>query len=113
MTAGSVEIAAVGVSIAIFNQASKVTIFPLVNITTSFVAEEDTVRRISEKEAIADLEKGKEEKNDTKVQLVLTDDTDNDKTETKETALAPGIFYEFNFYTLTVNFLFYFNFTLG
>ncbi|GMP41749.1 hypothetical protein CsSME_00011729 [Camellia sinensis var. sinensis] len=36
-------LAAVGVSIAIFNQASKVTIFPLVSITTSFVAEEDTV----------------------------------------------------------------------
>lgn len=40
---GPVEMAAVGVSIAIFNQASKVTIFPLVSITTSFVAEEDTV----------------------------------------------------------------------
>lgn len=44
---GSVEIAAVGVSIAIINQVSKVAIFPLVNITTSFVAEEDTVRRLS------------------------------------------------------------------
>ncbi|XP_065871989.1 protein DETOXIFICATION 43-like [Euphorbia lathyris] len=42
---GAVEIAAVGVSIAIFNQASKVTILPLVNITTSFVAEEDTFQR--------------------------------------------------------------------
>jgi len=41
--AGPVEIAAVGVSIAIFNQASKVTIFPLVSITTSFVAEEETI----------------------------------------------------------------------
>ncbi|XP_042009553.1 protein DETOXIFICATION 43-like [Salvia splendens] len=40
---GPVEMAAVGVSIAIFNQASKVTIFPLVSITTSFVAEEDTI----------------------------------------------------------------------
>ncbi|KAK4372165.1 hypothetical protein RND71_007549 [Anisodus tanguticus] len=93
---GSVEIAAVGVAIAIFNQASKVTIFPLVNITTSFVAEEDTVRRISEQAAIADLEKGKEEKNDNKV-LVVTDDTDNEKTEkcastnneTKESAPPP------------------------
>ncbi|KAJ8573566.1 hypothetical protein K7X08_010077 [Anisodus acutangulus] len=95
---GSVEIAAVGVAIAIFNQASKVTIFPLVNITTSFVAEEDTVRRISEKAAIADLEKGKEEKSDTKV-LVVTADTDNDNektekrastnNETKESAPAP------------------------
>ncbi|KAL7138500.1 hypothetical protein ABFS83_10G168500 [Erythranthe nasuta] len=38
---GPVELAAVGVAIAIFNQASKVAIFPLVSITTSFVAEED------------------------------------------------------------------------
>ncbi|KAJ4718398.1 Protein DETOXIFICATION [Melia azedarach] len=44
---GPVELAAVGVSISIFNQASKVTIFPLVSITTSFVAEEDTIGRIS------------------------------------------------------------------
>ncbi|WOH04356.1 hypothetical protein DCAR_0623765 [Daucus carota subsp. sativus] len=43
---GAVEIAAVGVSIAIFNQASKVTIFPLVSITTSYVAEEDTAGRL-------------------------------------------------------------------
>ncbi|CAN1184580.1 Protein DETOXIFICATION 42 [Linum perenne] len=43
---GPVEIAAVGVAIAIFNQASKVSIFPLVSITTSFVAEEETVQRI-------------------------------------------------------------------
>ncbi|KAJ4839570.1 Protein DETOXIFICATION 42 [Turnera subulata] len=44
---GPVEIAAVGVAIAIFNQASKVTIFPLVSITTSFVAEEDTAHKVS------------------------------------------------------------------
>ncbi|KAG8391243.1 hypothetical protein BUALT_Bualt01G0167800 [Buddleja alternifolia] len=56
---GPVEIAAVGVSIAIFNQASRVTIFPLVSITTSFVAEEDTVKRINdEKQKNDDLEKG-------------------------------------------------------
>ncbi|KAK6933796.1 Multi antimicrobial extrusion protein [Dillenia turbinata] len=48
---GPVDLAAVGVSIAIFNQASKVTIFPLVSITTSFVAEEDTVGRISSEPA--------------------------------------------------------------
>lgn len=41
------EIAAVGVSIAIFNQASKVTIFPLVSITTSFVAQENTTERLA------------------------------------------------------------------
>ncbi|KAF4363173.1 hypothetical protein F8388_020743, partial [Cannabis sativa] len=38
---GPVELAAVGISIAIFNQASKIAIFPLVSITTSFVAEEE------------------------------------------------------------------------
>ncbi|KAL3632455.1 Protein DETOXIFICATION 42 [Castilleja foliolosa] len=38
---GPVELAAVGVAIAIFNQVSKVAIFPLVSVTTSFVAEED------------------------------------------------------------------------
>ncbi|XP_050368456.1 protein DETOXIFICATION 42 [Argentina anserina] len=40
---GSVELAAVGVSIALFNQVSRIAIFPLVSVTTSFVAEEDTI----------------------------------------------------------------------
>ncbi|CAM8889047.1 unnamed protein product [Rhodiola kirilowii] len=44
---GSVQLAAVGVSIAIFNQASRITIYPLVSITTSFVAEEDTLDKLS------------------------------------------------------------------
>ncbi|XP_019186560.1 PREDICTED: protein DETOXIFICATION 43-like isoform X2 [Ipomoea nil] len=43
---GAVEIAAVGVVASIINQANKVTIFPLVNITTSFVAEETTVKEV-------------------------------------------------------------------
>ena len=51
------QLAAVGVAIAIFNQASKVTIFPLVSITTSFVAEEDTIRRISSGSPKENLEK--------------------------------------------------------
>ncbi|XP_062205482.1 protein DETOXIFICATION 42 isoform X2 [Phragmites australis] len=38
---GPVELAAVGVSIAVFNQVSRIAIFPLVSVTTSFVAEED------------------------------------------------------------------------
>ncbi|XP_058075672.1 protein DETOXIFICATION 42-like [Magnolia sinica] len=38
---GPVELAAVGVSIAVFNQVSRVAIFPLVSVTTSFVAEKD------------------------------------------------------------------------
>ncbi|MED6119055.1 Protein DETOXIFICATION 42, variant 2 [Stylosanthes scabra] len=39
---GPVELAAVGVSIALFNQVSRIAIFPLVSCTTSFVAEEDS-----------------------------------------------------------------------
>ncbi|GMP41751.1 hypothetical protein CsSME_00011729 [Camellia sinensis var. sinensis] len=68
---GPVPLAAVGVSIAIFNQASKVTIFPLVSITTSFVAEEDTVGRIN-REALEDenTEKISAKKNEMK-QLTL------------------------------------------
>ncbi|XP_028091323.1 protein DETOXIFICATION 43-like isoform X1 [Camellia sinensis] len=68
---GPVPLAAVGVSIAIFNQASKVTIFPLVSITTSFVAEEDTVGRIN-REALKDenTEKISAKKNEMK-QLTL------------------------------------------
>ncbi|XP_039130572.1 protein DETOXIFICATION 42-like [Dioscorea cayenensis subsp. rotundata] len=47
---GSVELAAVGVSIAIFTQVSKVAIFPLVSVTTSFVAEEDAACRMTTEE---------------------------------------------------------------
>lgn len=42
LVSGPVELAAVGVSIAIFNQVSKIAIFPLVSVTTSLVAEEDS-----------------------------------------------------------------------
>ncbi|KAK9995435.1 hypothetical protein SO802_020121 [Lithocarpus litseifolius] len=44
---GTVELAAVGVSIALFNQVSRIAIFPLVNVTTSFVAEEDAIGSVS------------------------------------------------------------------
>lgn len=37
---GPVELAAVGVSIAIFNQVSKIAIIPLISVTTSLVAED-------------------------------------------------------------------------
>lgn len=47
---GAIELAAVGVSIALFNQVSRIAIFPLVSITTSFVAEEDTIGRAAEAE---------------------------------------------------------------
>ncbi|KAG5052256.1 hypothetical protein JHK87_004454 [Glycine soja] len=52
---GPVELAAVGVSIAIFNQISKITIIPLVSVTTSLVAEEDAAdeqNQQSEKEML-------------------------------------------------------------
>lgn len=47
MITGSVELAAVGVAIALFNQVSRIAIFPLVSVTTSFVAEEDTIGSVS------------------------------------------------------------------
>lgn len=47
---GPVELAAVGVSIALFNQVSRIAIFPLVSVTTSFVAEEDAIGRVSPEE---------------------------------------------------------------
>ncbi|KAL2327006.1 hypothetical protein Fmac_020433 [Flemingia macrophylla] len=50
---GPVELAAVGVSVAIFNQISKITIIPLVSVTTSLVAEEDAIDDVqSEKETL-------------------------------------------------------------
>ncbi|KAM7524532.1 hypothetical protein LguiA_014434 [Lonicera macranthoides] len=56
---GSVELAAVGVAIAIFNQVSKIAILPLVSVTTSFVAEEDTAGSTSaETKEIEIMEKG-------------------------------------------------------
>lgn len=56
---GSVELAAVGVAIALFNQVSRIAIFPLVSVTTSFVAEEDTIGSLSnEAEDSNDMETG-------------------------------------------------------
>nr|GEU45243.1 protein DETOXIFICATION 43-like [Tanacetum cinerariifolium] len=64
---GAVEIAAVGISIAIFNQVSKVAIFPLVSITTSFVAEEETIGRINnEAVKVKIIEKAPMNKEETK-----------------------------------------------
>ncbi|KAG1342191.1 protein DETOXIFICATION 42 [Cocos nucifera] len=47
---GPVELAAVGVSIAVFNQVSRIAIFPLVSVTTSFVAEEDAACKMASEE---------------------------------------------------------------
>ncbi|XP_054811189.1 protein DETOXIFICATION 42 isoform X1 [Prosopis cineraria] len=55
---GPVELAAVGVSIALFNQVSRIAIFPLVSVTTSFVAEEDTLGGVSSHVENDNLEEG-------------------------------------------------------
>ena len=56
---GPVELAAVGISISVFNQVSKIAIFPLVSVTTSFVAEEDAIETLStEAPKYEELEKG-------------------------------------------------------
>ncbi|CBI18108.3 hypothetical protein VitviT2T_011847 [Vitis vinifera] len=49
---GSVELAAVGVSVSVFNLVSKLFNVPLLNITTSFVAEEQALVSKSENESI-------------------------------------------------------------
>ncbi|KAB1224747.1 MATE efflux family protein FRD3 [Morella rubra] len=64
---GAVDIGGVGVAIAIFNQASRITMYPIVSITTSFVAEEHTMEQM-EKEAQnakAKLENLEEDSNET------------------------------------------------
>ncbi|PRQ54648.1 putative multi antimicrobial extrusion protein [Rosa chinensis] len=79
---GPVELAAAGVSIALFNQASRITIFPLVSVTTSFVAEEDTVAKMKIKAGKGlKLEKGSDMLDD------LEKGVAKPKPETKEPAL--------------------------
>lgn len=64
---GPIELAAVGVSIALFNQVSRVAIFPLVSVTTSFVAEEDAVTNVGPEPQDGDfLESGNSVANETK-----------------------------------------------
>ncbi|XP_076917761.1 protein DETOXIFICATION 42-like [Bidens hawaiensis] len=90
---GPVEIAAVGISVALFNQVSKVAIFPLVSITTSFVAEEETIDKINAEAMEAeDMKNGYVDKVDTKgetleiVQAVKEENGSTEKDEEKESA---------------------------
>ncbi|KAG7014244.1 Protein DETOXIFICATION 43 [Cucurbita argyrosperma subsp. argyrosperma] len=76
---GPVELAAVGVSIAIFNQASRITIFPLVSITTSFVAEEETIGKADNKAARVEKGKGSADDNSVKVYVPEDPDLENDE----------------------------------
>lgn len=50
---GPVELAAVGVSIVVFNQVTRIAVFPLVSVTTSFVAEEDATSSDRHKDEIS------------------------------------------------------------
>ncbi|XP_004516070.1 protein DETOXIFICATION 42-like [Cicer arietinum] len=52
---GPVELAAVGVSIAIFNQVSKIAIIPLVSVTTSLVAEEDAADKLQIQPSVKEM----------------------------------------------------------
>ncbi|KAL7225221.1 hypothetical protein ACSBR1_020575 [Camellia fascicularis] len=75
---GPVELAAVGVSIALFNQASRIAIFPLVSVTTSFVAEEDTLATASpEVKEIENLEMGLAANSENKKLIPQTDPVEN------------------------------------
>lgn len=79
---GPVELAAVGVSIAAFNQVSKIAIFPLVSVTTSLVAEEDTVGRSShEVHEHATLEDGGVVDKEMEVLLSKAESTDKSSSE--------------------------------
>ncbi|XP_061348399.1 protein DETOXIFICATION 43-like isoform X1 [Gastrolobium bilobum] len=85
---GPVELAAAGVSIALFNQASRITIFPLVSITTSFVAEENTIEKIN----TTAMEKQLTENIKAKSNEVMLDDhalRDIEKGATKENGETP------------------------
>lgn len=76
---GPVELAAVGVSIAIFNQASRITIFPLVSITTSFVAEEETLNNI--RPEADDLEKSSTDRKNNETKELTPEDVAADNLE--------------------------------
>ncbi|KAL4342138.1 hypothetical protein GQ457_08G023970 [Hibiscus cannabinus] len=83
---GPVELAAVGVSIAIFNQASRITIFPLVSITTSFVAEEDTLAKITpEAVKFEDLEKNEPKNKESTAEDVEAANSENVAGATRNT----------------------------
>lgn len=73
-SSGAVELAAAGVSIALFNQASRITIFPLVSITTSFVAQEDTMANMAQSQS-QDCEKATQKPNHTEKRHIASAST--------------------------------------
>lgn len=72
---GPVELAAVGVAIAVFNQVSKIAIFPLVSITTSFVAEEDAAENLVDKSHDIEITERRFDGNDEEEELIPNTDT--------------------------------------
>src|ERR1044072_2839903 len=108
MCIGPVELAAAGVAVALFNQASRITIFPLVSITTSFVAEEDTIQKMNIAKAaesdkannlLQDLENGTSKQNNNLKALEETvagkdkippEDVEKSATENKDTSVGDG-----------------------
>ncbi|ESR42729.1 hypothetical protein CICLE_v10011401mg [Citrus x clementina] len=58
---GSVELAAVGVSVSVFNLVSKLFNVPLLNITTSFVAEEQAVKSQGSDDGSSQIDHGVEQ----------------------------------------------------
>ncbi|XP_020242369.1 protein DETOXIFICATION 42 [Asparagus officinalis] len=72
---GPVELAAVGVSIAVFNQVSRIAIFPLVSVTTSFVAEDDAASKMATELESGDSERCSSENSELK-ELIPTNDTE-------------------------------------
>uniref|UniRef100_A0A452ZDK8 Protein DETOXIFICATION n=2 Tax=Aegilops tauschii subsp. strangulata TaxID=200361 RepID=A0A452ZDK8_AEGTS len=70
---GPVEIAAVGVSIVVFNQVTRIAVFPLVSVTTSFVAEEDATSSDRNKDEIS----GENEHNVSEMDELITHEENN------------------------------------
>ncbi|KAL0389330.1 UNVERIFIED_CONTAM: protein DETOXIFICATION 42 [Sesamum calycinum] len=63
-----------GVAIALFNQVSRIAIFPLVSVTTSFVAEEDTITKdIADFKDSESLENGSSLDSENKMLIPQTD----------------------------------------
>ncbi|RXI03250.1 hypothetical protein DVH24_003902 [Malus domestica] len=85
---GPVELAAVGVSIALFNQASRIAIFPLVSVTTSFVAEEDTIGTVSPEAKDSDYLETGSSINDEMKQLIPESDATQNAYNSKSVATS-------------------------
>lgn len=86
------ELAAVGVAIAIFNQASKVAIFPLVSVTTSFVAEEDAKGSSRGEYQEIEIVEKQSASNNEKQELIVEKQSASDN-EKQDLIPKPGIHY--------------------